>query len=247
MLIINADDFGGNEAATDNSIDCYRQDLITSASAMVFMKDSRRAAEMAASAGLETGLHLNLTLAFDGPSLPCRLREHHSSIIGYFHTSKWSQVLYNPLLKNKMDYIFKAQYDEYYRLFNKEPAQIDGHHHKHLCANMIVNGIMPRGMRVRRNYTQEPGHKMSIMTLYRRLVDVWLVRRYRCADAFFSIQPMQLPGRLERIIRLACSLNVELMVHPAFPEQYEYLLSPQYHDLIGAVPKGSYRILSRAV
>lgn len=28
----------------------------------------------------------------------------------------------------KLNYVFKAQYDEYCRLFGKGPAQIDGHH-----------------------------------------------------------------------------------------------------------------------
>ena len=126
MLIINADDLGRTVAATDNSISCYRQGRISSASAMVFMRDSRRAAEFAPVAGLETGLHLNLDLPFDCPETAPGVLERHLRIVKFFGRGKWSQIIYNPFLKKDFDFVFKAQYGEYCRLFGKEPAQIDG-------------------------------------------------------------------------------------------------------------------------
>jgi len=245
MLIINADDLGIADTATDNTIACYRQGLITSASAMVFMKDSLRAAELATTIGLETGLHLNLTLAFNGPRLPLRLREQHLAIVGYFRSSKWAQIIYNPFLKKKLDYIFKAQYDEYYRLFVKEPAQIDGHHHMHLCMNVILGRNIPPGFWVRRNSSFGPGEKSIINRFYRRLVDAWLVRHYFCTDTFFSLEQAYDPQRLSKIISLAYSSNVELMVHPEKIKTYNYLISAQYRDLIADAPKGTYRMLLR--
>jgi len=244
MLIINADDLGRNYEATANSIACYQDGLITSASAMVFMADSQRAAELVKAAGLETGLHLNLTLPFDGPGLSSRLVGHHLPLVDYYRRSKWAQILYNPLLRKKLDYVFKAQYDEYHRLLGSEPAKIDGHHHMHLCINMIVDRIIPQGCRVRRNFSFEPHEKDIINRTYRRLIDAWLIRRYCCTDSFFSIEPVHDSQRLERIIRLGCSSNVEIMVHPAKTEEYNYLMSPEYRNLIAAVPKGTYRRLS---
>ena len=49
MLIINADDFGRSVGETNAALECYIAGRITSVSAMVFMADSERAAELALS------------------------------------------------------------------------------------------------------------------------------------------------------------------------------------------------------
>jgi len=243
MLIINADDLGGTEETTDNIIACFRQGRITSASAFVFMMDSRRAAISTAGAGLETGLHLNLDMMFDAPEVSAQLRRHHAAVVRYLRLGKWAQVVYNPFLKKDFDYVFKAQYDEYCRLYGKEPAQIDGHHHLHLCMNIMVDRLIPPGSRVRRNFSAEPERKSIINRFYRRTLDALLARRYRCTDWFYSLEPADNFRRLERIMRLAARSNVELMVHPASIAQCEFLMSSYFRDLIAPVPKGSYRTL----
>jgi predicted glycoside hydrolase/deacetylase ChbG (UPF0249 family) len=243
MLIINADDLGRNRETTANSMSCHREGRITSGSAMVFMADSRRAAELATAAGLETGLHLNLSLPFDGPGLSSGLLGQHLPLVKYYRRSKWAQVLYNPLLKKKLEYVFKAQYDEYIRLYGSEPAKIDGHHHMHLCMNMIVGRVMPQGCRVRRNFSFEPHEKDIFNRTYRRLIDACLTRRYSCADFFFSIEPVHDSRRLERIIRLGLISDVEIMTHPIRAEEHDYLMSAQYRELIAAVPQGTYSML----
>ncbi|PYL02866.1 MAG: chitooligosaccharide deacetylase, partial [Verrucomicrobia bacterium] len=64
MLIINADDWGCSVAETDAALRCYKGGRITSVSAMVFMEDSERAAELAKENELDVGLHLNFTDKF---------------------------------------------------------------------------------------------------------------------------------------------------------------------------------------
>ena len=64
MLIINADDWGRSVAETDAALRCYKEGRITSVSAMVFMEDSERAAELAKENELDVGLHLNFTDKF---------------------------------------------------------------------------------------------------------------------------------------------------------------------------------------
>jgi len=246
MLIVNADDLGKNPETTDNIITCFQRGRITSASAMVFMSDSERAAGAAAAAGLETGLHLNLDLPFDGPGVTTPLRDRHRRVFEYLRGGKWTQLIYNPLLKNAFRYVFQAQYDEYVRLFGQEPTKIDGHDHMHLCMNMVADRIIPRGKRVRRNLTFTRGQRNFVNRLYRRLVDAWLVRRYICSDAFFAIDPVWNLPRQEKIIRLALSRDVELMVHPGLREEYEYLLSPAYEVLIQNIPLGTYSMLPKA-
>ena len=44
MLIVNADDLGRNITATDNILCCHARRRVSSASAMMFMADSERAA-----------------------------------------------------------------------------------------------------------------------------------------------------------------------------------------------------------
>ena len=245
MLIVNADDLGRTAEATDNIITCFRRGRITSASAMVFMSDSERAAGSAAAVRLESGLHLNLDLPFDGPDVPTPLRDHHGRIVAYLRRGKWRQLLYNPSLTKAFRYVFQAQYDEYCRLFGKEPIQIDGHDHMHLCMNMVVDRVIPRGLRVRRNLTFARGQRNFVNRLYRKLVDAWLVRRYICSDAFFAIDPVENLPRQEGIIQRAHSCNVELMVHPGLREEYEHLLSPAFEALIRGVPMGTYRTLPK--
>lgn len=67
MLIITADDLGLDEQVTDRILSSFNMHRISSASAMVFMKDTIRAAERAAELNLEVGLHLNFTLPFQPP------------------------------------------------------------------------------------------------------------------------------------------------------------------------------------
>jgi len=81
MLIVNADDFGRSTAETDAALRCYQEGRITSVSAMVFMEDSERAAELAKETQLDVGLHLNFAEALTGKNYPAELGEYHGRII----------------------------------------------------------------------------------------------------------------------------------------------------------------------
>jgi predicted glycoside hydrolase/deacetylase ChbG (UPF0249 family) len=60
VLIINAR-LGRSVAETDAAFKCYRGGRITCVSAMVFMHDSGRAAELAKANELDVGFHLNFS------------------------------------------------------------------------------------------------------------------------------------------------------------------------------------------
>ena len=66
MLIINADVWGRSAVETDAALRCYEAGRITSVSAMVFMANSERAAELAKENQVNTGLHLNYSETFTG-------------------------------------------------------------------------------------------------------------------------------------------------------------------------------------
>lgn len=246
MLIITADDLGRDAQATDSCVTCFARRLITSASIMVLMEDSERAADAAKSAGLETGLHLNLTVPYTDSRLALNLLEKQLPVVSYLRRGKWAQVIYNPLIRNNTDYVFNSQLDEYRRLFRGEPAHINGHEHMHLCMNMILERAIPPGMKVRRNGTFSRGEKNIFNRLYRRRVDAWLLRQHVSTDSFFSIDPIQDLPRLKRIIGLARISHVELMVHPWRTDQFEFMRGLVYGTLISGVPLGTFSSLPRA-
>jgi predicted glycoside hydrolase/deacetylase ChbG (UPF0249 family) len=244
MLIINADDLGRDRGTTDAIFACHERQAITSASAMVFMADSRRAADLARREGLDTGLHLNLTLPLDGPDVPPRVKEGQREVARYLGRGKWPQVVYHPFLRANLVETFQAQVEEYRRLFGQEPAQIDGHSHMHLCVNMVLGRIIPAGLKIRRTFTFGRGEKSPWNRAYRRWLDRRVLRRYKTTDAFFSIEPISDGERLARVVGSALMSDVELMVHPADDRQRAYLTSVLFLELIRDVPRGGYRSLS---
>lgn len=241
MLTINADDLGRTRETTDRILDCFARGRITSASAMVFMADSERAAGAAAAAGLETGLHLNLDEPFSAPAPPL-LQAHHLSVAAYLRRRKANQLIYEPRLTEAFRFVFRAQYDEYARLYGHPPDRIDGHNHMHLCMNVLADRLIPRGTKVRRNLFR-PGQKNLVNKLYRKAVDAWLARRYVCADAFFAIDPVDDLTRQQGIVRQGLTRSVELMVHPGLGEEYEHLIGAAFGALIRDIPLGIYGML----
>src|SRR5438045_1263834 len=98
MLIINADDWGRSMPETDAALRCYNRGRITSVSAMVFMDDSERAAELAKENELDVGLHLNFTDKFTANQYPGTLGSYHSKIVRFLRGNKYAQLLYSPFL-----------------------------------------------------------------------------------------------------------------------------------------------------
>ncbi|MEN6321069.1 MAG: ChbG/HpnK family deacetylase [Syntrophaceae bacterium] len=231
MLIVNADDLGCTKEITDRILICYNRKRIHSASAMTFMIDSERAANLAREIRLPVGLHLNLTQDFTGESVPANARDQHRLVAKYLKARKVNQVLYNPLLRSAFDYTFQAQWNEFYRLYGEESSRIDGHHHMHLCMNMLLSGRLPKGIKIRRNFTFRPGEKDPINRLYRYLVDRWLKSNFLCTDFFFSMAPIDIE-RLKQIVMISKSTEVELMVHPGLETEYSFLLSSEWSSLI---------------
>ena len=243
MLIINADDFGRSAAETDAALGCYREGRITSVSAMMFMEDSGRAADLAKENGLDVGLHLNFAEPFTGRNHPAELQEYHGRTIRYLMRNKYAQLVYNPFLRREFAYSYEAQAREFVRLFGRPPSHIDGHHHMHLCANVLLSNLVPTGTKVRRNFSFWPGEKSLLNRTYRALVDRWLSRRYQLADHFFDLSQSVREKKLDRVIALAKSSNVELMTHPVVDQEAEYLMSDEFQAMLQRVEAGGYALV----
>jgi predicted glycoside hydrolase/deacetylase ChbG (UPF0249 family) len=243
MLIIAADDWGKNTAMTDNSMLCFKNGRITSVSAMVFMKDSERAAELACESGVESGLHLNFSLPFDSAARLEKLLTSQLRLAVFLEKNRFAPIFYNPFLKKDFEYVYMTQYDEYLRLYGMAPAHINGHRHKHLCSNILIDGLIPRGSKVRRTFTFNWGEKNPFNLMYRRLIDRIITRKYVCTDSFFSIVPIDKKDRLQRIVNLSKQSSVELMAHPERKEEFDFLMSDGYFDMISLIKTGNYGLL----
>lgn len=247
MVIITADDYGKTRQATDSIIECFANHRITSASAMVFMEDSERAAAIAERTGLEVGLHLNFTMPFSTGSLPERVRTKHQRIISYLTGNKPAQVIYNPALAKAFDLLFRSQLDEFSRLYGRLPDFYNGHHHMHLCANVLFAKMIPKGARVRRTFTFVRNEKSPFNRFYRHILDAIVSRRFTSTDYFFSILPLQNSRRLRGIFDLAVGSGVEIEVHPENAGEREFLLSEHFAQLLNSVTLGSFGRLDRQI
>ena len=222
-LIVNADDWGRDIRTTDRILDCAAAGAVTSVSAMVFMADSERAAGLAIERTIDAGLHLNFTTSFSAAACPPQLAQHQSRLGRYLRGSRFNQILFHPGLRQSFEYVVSAQLDEFRRLYGRDPGRIDGHHHMHLCANVVAGGLLPAGTLVRRNISLQPGDKSVWNRLYRRLVDRRLTRRHRLVDYLFTLPPLDPPERLRRIFGIARQSVVELETHPVVPDEYRFL------------------------
>lgn len=243
MLIINADDWGRSVEETDAALRCYKDGRITSVSAMVFMKDSERAAELARENNIDVGLHLNLTEEFTVKVCPRLLQRSQEKIRRFLKGARYSQLLYNPFLRKEASYCYEAQAAEFERLYGKPPSHVDGHHHMHLCGNMLWNSAIPAGTRMRRNFSFWPGEKGWLNRTYRALVDYRLARKYRLPDYFFCLSQSIQGNKLGRIETLARSSNVELMTHPIVPMESDFLMGHEFHAMLQRLNIGGYALV----
>src|SRR5208282_5974677 len=126
MLIVNADDWGRSQLETDAALSCYKMGRVSSVSAMVFMADSQRAADLAVAAGIDVGLHLNLSQRFTTEIHDALLQQYHDAIVRFLTRGKYALLLYNPMLRRQFRHVYQAQMDEFRRIYGKNPSHVDG-------------------------------------------------------------------------------------------------------------------------
>jgi predicted glycoside hydrolase/deacetylase ChbG (UPF0249 family) len=246
-LIVNADDWGRDRETTDRTLDCVACGSVSAVSAMVFMEDSERAAEIALERNIDTGLHLNFTLAFgDFVRASSKLREHQERIAKYLRRHRLAQILFHPQLTRSFEHVVSSQLDEFQRLYGVAPSRLDGHHHMHLCANVVWGNLMPTGTAVRRNFSFQAGEKSFWNRFYRGGVDRRLAQRHRLMDYFFSLPPMAPAQRVEKILSLASKFSVELETHPVKQEEYKFLMAGEAFRKAGVTPMPPAAFFSRA-
>jgi chitin disaccharide deacetylase len=240
VLIINADDFGRSRCATDRISMCFENKRITTASAMVFMEDSERAATLAIANNMEIGLHLNFTEKFTGSVHDDKMVHCHKRICNFLTKNKYFQLLYNPFLRQDFKYSFKKQFEEYVHLYGKQPSHINGHHHMHICMNMLIQKIIPQGQKIRRNCSFVGKQKSFLNRLFRMLSNSILSRRYILPDYYFFLSHCIAQGNFQQVVDLARTRNVEVGTHPEVTEEYQWLMDKSCIIAGLSTLKGSY-------
>lgn len=244
LLIVNADGFGRIQAATDAITECFHGRGITSATAMVWMEDSRRAAELARTYGLPIGLHLNLTEPFTDPDTPSSVRDRQAGLISYFRSiARWA---FNPVLHRAVALAIRDQLDEFQHLYGGEPSHVDGHHHVEFTPHVLLARTLPRTIKLRRTYTFPRGEKSIANRVFREAMHIALARRHPTTRYFFSIRQLcpELGGRdLDAKLDLARRVPVEVMCHPEWDDERRLLNSSDWLDRLTSLPTGSYHLL----
>lgn len=205
------------------------------------MEDSQRAAEFSKEYKIDVGLHLNFTEKLTQRLHNSLLCEYHELVSGFLTKRRYNSLFYNPVLRKQFNYVYRAQVEEFERLYGVSPSHIDGHHHMHICANMLIGAIIPRGQKVRRNFSFVRGEKRLLNRMYRAAIDKWLARRYLTADYLFSLSESINTGRLSRALELAKAAIVELETHPERIEEFEWLMGKTCLQAISNLQKVTYK------
>jgi chitin disaccharide deacetylase len=221
--IINGDDWGADAFTTGRIFDCVKAGAVSAVSAMVYMQDSEGAADVARDNRIDAGLHLNLTTHLSASRVPQPLSLHQERVASYLGRSRMSRYTYHPGLATSFRYVVASQIDEFLRLYGGPLPRVDGHHHMHLCANVMVARLLPPGIVIRRNFSFARGEKSSLNRVARRSYDSLLSRRYRMVDAFVTLAPVEPRTRLRGLFSRACRESVEIETHPIQPDEYEFL------------------------
>ena len=242
MLIVNADDWGLRPEVTDAILECWRAGAITSASAMVHMEDSARAFGLAASVGPPLGLHLNLTTPFTAADVPPDRRRRQERAVAYFSGPGRRRLLLDPRVRGLVDSCIVDQLKAFAESGARQARHADGHQHIQVCPTVLLAPSLGRLAGLRRAQSFLSGRRSTFKRAYRGTVNLVLRRRFRSVR-FVSLRDLHpdLGGAgLDRLADLARRDDVEVMVHPAWQEERQVLLSPGWLQLLASLPTGSH-------
>jgi chitin disaccharide deacetylase len=243
LLIVNADDWGYDEATNAAICDIHRAGGITSTTAMMFMRGTEQTAALAKEhPRLGIGLHLNLVEEYSDPQVPAPVRDRQSRLIEHSRLLRLRRWVYDPFVRDEVNRVVADQFQAFVDLYGRPPTHLDGHHQCHLALNVLLSPAVPPGTKIRNALSDE--HRNEPVTLALRWArERFLERRARTTDYFFSVATVW-PGLRGPVpagkLGLARSASVEVMVHPAFPHEREPLQSDDWVGALRKMPTGTF-------
>ncbi len=217
LLIVNADDLGLDVSTTDSILRCFRAGRVSSASALVWMSDSRRAAELAREANLPIRLHLNLTEPFTDPSVPADVRGRQGRMARHFARWPIAYWICNPLRQSTIEACIRDQMHQFDRLYGELPREVDGHQHVHTCLNVLLARSLGNVEAMRATFNLPPDDEGLAKRGVQRAINGAVRLRFESTQWFTYLRKgtsCRSVQDLARIIARAKTESVELMTHP---------------------------------
>jgi predicted glycoside hydrolase/deacetylase ChbG (UPF0249 family) len=229
-LIVNADDFGLNDAATDGIAECFLRGTVTSTTLMVNAPAEGRAAQFAVEhPQLGVGLHFNLTWG-----RPLSARQDVTALVdanGQFwqRNALAKRMLLGKVPQAQVKAELAAQLARF-RELGLQPSHIDSHQHVHAfpdvfhvlaeyCASKDIPMRAPWVAPQVRAPLFRRARRLALKTLIRRATRKWQGEVVWNDDfgSVFDVQDMGMPlsdAHYRRILSGAGGSAFELMVHP---------------------------------
>jgi predicted glycoside hydrolase/deacetylase ChbG (UPF0249 family) len=246
LLIVNADDWGHDEETTDAIAGCHEWGALTSTTAMMFMEGSEHAARRAAELpSLGVGLHLNLDEEYSDPAVPPKVRERQRRLVDHYRDARRRRWLYDPRHRQATNRIVADQFERFHELYGRAPTHLDGHHHAHLAANVLLSPAVPWGTKIRNTLT-DTGHRSPLTRGLQMARDRLLLGRRRTTEFFFDLRAIwpDLGGaETGDALGLASESSVEIMVHPGLRDEFDALRSSEWAVALEGLPLGTFAAL----
>jgi predicted glycoside hydrolase/deacetylase ChbG (UPF0249 family) len=247
VLVVNADDWGYDEATTAAIATAFEGGGITSTTAMVFMRDSERAAALAAEIAIPVGLHLNLMEPFSSPAVPPPIRSRQARVVGAYRRGMRQRWRPAGATLAAARQAVDDQLAEFRRLYG-EPTHVDGHQHGHLALGALSALRRSGTGALRPSFTFRRGQKSIPNRSLRAGLNLWIGSRFRSADSFHSIRDLH-PAfggtGLSEAIESARARDVEIMVHPGNADELDLLMSAEWRTAIESSTLGTYEEVGR--
>jgi predicted glycoside hydrolase/deacetylase ChbG (UPF0249 family) len=229
-LIVNADDFGLNDAATDGIAECFLRGTVTSTTLMVNAPAAGRAAQFAADhSKLGVGLHFNLTWG-----RPLSARQDVPALVDangqFWERSLLSKrLLFGKVPRSQIEIELNAQLVRVKEL-GIQPTHVDSHQHVHAfpvvfhavaerCASLRIPVRAPWVAPEARPPLLRRARRFALKTLIWQAARKWRgeVIWNDGLGSVFDVREIGLPlgdAHYRRILSGADGNAFELMVHP---------------------------------
>jgi chitin disaccharide deacetylase len=246
LLIVNADDWGGERRSTEAIHEAFRAGRVTSTTAMVYMEDSGRAAGIATDEGLPVGLHLNLTQPFTEADIPEPVRERQRRVAAAFGghgpdgqpgTARRRRWLYDPRVARVVGDALRDQLERFEAIYGGPPTHFDGHNYVDTTPNVFLSRALPRGAKMRSSldrYPLDTGAGAVARELRHRLRR----SRFHSTRYVLHISDLDLPD--DPRLAFAATESVEVICHPDNPSEMERLMSAEWATCLARVRTGSF-------
>lgn len=222
VVVINADDFGYDEAHTIGIIRAFEEGLITNTTIMVNMPYFNEACEYAEQYGVKdrVGLHLNLvegTPLTEGIKKCSTFCDENGNLHGLWRKS----VIKTSWLSAEERTLLREEILAQFMLFEQKGFTLkhfDTHGHSHtyfsvwrLLMSIIGETKWTHNVRLAKNLFDSKA--LSLKSLYKKVINCLIPRKMHCTDYFTDVR-----GYLKNASQLSADDVTEIMCHPCLVE-----------------------------